>query len=186
MNFGSYMIDLCNVIAFIRNSYYILRFNLYNNKQYNQQYRSRFCLFVENWPHIYPPPFGYTPRFGNGISTKCLIYNATGATLNFVTNKDWQGYVYEAPYPSQIQNGQWGAFLHVKKSVVAKGSIGAVVYRTKIPSSSSSCDWLFCWRIPFTGENSVNTILRLSQNIINNVVYILLALLLSLHSCSSY
>jgi hypothetical protein len=101
-----------------------------------------------------------TPRYGNGISTKCLIYNATGATLDYITYNDWHGHIFETPYPSQIQNGQWGAFLHVHPKAAAKGSAGAVVYRTKRPSGSDSCDWLFCWSIPYIGDNSVSTILR--------------------------
>ncbi|CAN6352177.1 unnamed protein product [Urochloa humidicola] len=100
-------------------------------------------------------------RYGNGISTKCLIYNATGITLNFVTYKDWRGHVFEAPYPSVIHNGQWGAFLHVKPGGAARGSIGAVVYRSKRPNGSrDSCDWLFSWMIPFTGDNTVYTEIR--------------------------
>ncbi|CAN6361586.1 unnamed protein product [Urochloa humidicola] len=32
------------------------------------------------------------------------------------------------------------------------GSAGAVVYRSKRPFGNSySCDWLFCWSIPFFG-----------------------------------
>ncbi|CAN6361597.1 unnamed protein product [Urochloa humidicola] len=100
-------------------------------------------------------------RYGNGISTKCLIYNATGVTLNFATYHDWRGKVFEAPYPSVIHNGQWGAFLHVKPSGASRGSIGAVVYRSKRPNGSrDSCDWMFSWMIPFTGSNTVYTEIR--------------------------
>ncbi|CAL4898249.1 unnamed protein product [Urochloa decumbens] len=100
-------------------------------------------------------------RYGNGISTKCLIYNATGITLNFADYHDWRGHVYETPYPSVIQNGQWGAFLHVKPGGAARGSIGAVVYRSKRPNGSrDSCDWMFSWMIPFTGDNTVYTEIR--------------------------
>ncbi|KQK24216.1 hypothetical protein BRADI_1g78772v3 [Brachypodium distachyon] len=80
-------------------------------------------------------------RYGYQISTKCLIYNATGTTLDFVTYNDWHGHIYDTPYPSDIQNGQWGPFLHV-------------------PSSSSSCDWLFSWSIPYMGDNGVYTEIR--------------------------
>ncbi|KAK3118165.1 hypothetical protein QOZ80_9BG0695220 [Eleusine coracana subsp. coracana] len=90
-------------------------------------------------------------RYGNGISTKCLIYNATGTTLNFVTYNDWHGHIYETPYPSVIQNGQWGAYLHVHPSAAMVGSAGAAVYRSKVPSSNDSCDWLFSWSIPYVG-----------------------------------
>ena len=128
---------------FDRNSYYIyiLRFHLYNNK------RSAIYIYIKVL---------FTPRYGNGISTKCLIYNATGATLDFITYKDWQGHIFETPHPSQIQNGQWGAFLHVHPKAAARGSAGAAVYRTKRPSGSDSCDWLFCWSIPYIGDNSVS------------------------------
>uniref|UniRef100_A0A8R7V9X7 Uncharacterized protein n=1 Tax=Triticum urartu TaxID=4572 RepID=A0A8R7V9X7_TRIUA len=89
-------------------------------------------------------------RYGNGISVKCLIYNATGATLSLATYSDWHGHIYDTPYPSDIQNGQWGAFLHVHPRGAAAGSAGAVVYRTKLPSGDDgSCDWLF--------SNGVNT-----------------------------
>ncbi|CAN6356752.1 unnamed protein product [Urochloa humidicola] len=100
-------------------------------------------------------------RYGNGISTKCLIYNATGVTLDFVTYHDWRGKVYETPYPAVIHNGQWGAYLHVKPSVATRGSIGAVVYRSRRPNGSSTkCDWMFSWMIPYTGRNRVYTEIR--------------------------
>ncbi|CAN6329632.1 unnamed protein product [Urochloa humidicola] len=100
-------------------------------------------------------------KYGNGISTKCLIYNATGITLNFAYSKDWRGHVYDTPYPSVIHNGQWGAYLHVKPGGAARGSIGAVVYRSKRPNGSrDSCDWMFSWMIPYTGSNTVYTEIR--------------------------
>ncbi|XP_051206165.1 23 kDa jasmonate-induced protein [Lolium perenne] len=98
-------------------------------------------------------------RYGDGISAKCLIYNATGTTLSFVTYKDWHGHIYDTPYPSQIQNGQWGAFLHVHPTFTS-GSSAAVVYRSKVPSGGSSCDWLFSWGIPYVGDNGVYTEIR--------------------------
>uniref|UniRef100_A0ACD6AB02 Uncharacterized protein n=1 Tax=Avena sativa TaxID=4498 RepID=A0ACD6AB02_AVESA len=94
-------------------------------------------------------------RYGNGISAKCLIYNATGKTLSFVTYKDWYGHIYDTPYPSDIQNGQWGAFLHVHPTAAMYGSFGAVVYR-----SAGMCDWLFSWSIPYIGDNGVYTEIR--------------------------
>ncbi|KAI5001283.1 hypothetical protein ZWY2020_025933 [Hordeum vulgare] len=99
-------------------------------------------------------------RYGNGIAVKCLIYNATGATLSLAKYNDWHGHIYDTPYPSDIQNGQWGAFLHVHPSGAAVGSAGAVVYRTKIPSSTRSCDWLFSWTVPYIGDNGVYTEIR--------------------------
>ena len=96
-----------------------------------------------------------TTRSGNGITTKCLIYNATGTTLNYDTYHDWHGHIYETPYPEEIQNGQWGAYIHVHPSGSMVGSAGAVVYRSKLPSDENeSCDWLFAWSIPFLGGSN--------------------------------
>uniref|UniRef100_A0ACD5VAQ5 Uncharacterized protein n=1 Tax=Avena sativa TaxID=4498 RepID=A0ACD5VAQ5_AVESA len=94
-------------------------------------------------------------RYGNGISAKCLIYNATGKTLSLQTYKDWTGHIYDAPYPSDIHNGQWGAFLHVHPAASLVGSFGAVVYR-----STGVCDLMFGWGIPYIGDNGVHTEIR--------------------------
>ncbi|CAN6270588.1 unnamed protein product [Urochloa humidicola] len=110
-------------------------------------------------------------RNGPGISAKCLIYNATGTTLNLDTYKDWHGHIYDTPYPAVIQNGQWGAFLHVNTTLVA-GSAGAVVYRSDIPSSTSKCDWLFSWSIPYNGDNRVFTEIREEGHFSNHWDYI--------------
>jgi hypothetical protein len=83
------------------------------------------------------------------------------------TTHDWHGHVYDKPYPSEIQNGQWGAFLHVRAPLIS--SHGAVVYRSKLPDNSSeSCDWLLAWFVPvglmsnkvyteIRGEGSLNS-----------------------------
>ncbi|KAL2906709.1 23 kDa jasmonate-induced protein [Bienertia sinuspersici] len=53
-------------------------------------------------------------RFGGTdlVSTMCLIYNATGASMTFVIAQDWKGRLCESAYPVIIANGQWGVFLH--------------------------------------------------------------------------
>lgn len=53
-------------------------------------------------------------NWGTGISTLCLVYNATGDTITRVPGHDWYGHI-EDQYPEEIANGQWGGFLHVKK-----------------------------------------------------------------------
>ncbi|KAF3447939.1 hypothetical protein FNV43_RR08646 [Rhamnella rubrinervis] len=94
-------------------------------------------------------------RYGSGISSLCMIFNATGSTLTYVSNKDWHGQIYESPYPSLIQNGQWGAFLHTRPKVSLEGSEGAVVYRGKNNAGVQS-DWMLAWSIPRNGHNSVS------------------------------
>ncbi|XP_048327259.2 23 kDa jasmonate-induced protein-like [Ziziphus jujuba] len=97
-------------------------------------------------------------RYGNGISALCMIFNATGGTLTYSGNKDWHGHVYESPYPAKIQNGQWGAFLHVHPSWFA-GSEAAVIYRG-YNNDGTLCDWMLSWGIPYIGDNHAYTEIR--------------------------
>ncbi|BFG21422.1 hypothetical protein CerSpe_076960 [Prunus speciosa] len=41
-------------------------------------------------------------QHGDGISTRCLIYNATGETLTYAISKDWCGQIGPSPYPALI------------------------------------------------------------------------------------
>ncbi|KAL6297593.1 hypothetical protein ACE6H2_005735 [Prunus campanulata] len=94
---------------------------------------------------------------GYGVSSLCLVYNATGDTIRLVANKDWYGNIGHAPYPTQIANGQWGAFLHVKTSGLASGSVAAVAYRGK-NNNGNDCDWLLAWRNPWNRNLFTNTV----------------------------
>ncbi|KAF3447933.1 hypothetical protein FNV43_RR08640 [Rhamnella rubrinervis] len=95
-------------------------------------------------------------RYGSGISSLCMIFNATGRSLTYVGIHDWHGHIYESPCPSLIQNGQWGAFLHTRPTASLEGSEGAVVYRGK-NNAGVACDWMLAWSIPRFGRNSVST-----------------------------
>lgn len=93
---------------------------------------------------------------GNGVSTLCLVYNATGDSIAMVTDHDWYGNIGSVPYPNEIGNGQWAAFLHVKKSGVASGSLAGIVYRGKNTSGKNK-DYLLCWATPWGAKsNSVS------------------------------
>ena len=84
-------------------------------------------------------------RYGNGVSTLCLIYNATGCTMEHAGNINWFGQmVGESPYPDKIENGQWVAFLHVHDYEAAAGSIAATVYRGK-NANGTVCEWMLSW-----------------------------------------
>ena len=87
-------------------------------------------------------------QWGSGVSTLCLIYNATGDTLNYVASHDYCGHIGPAMYPQEIANGQWGAFLHVKYNGEAAGSTATVVYRGK-NEAEQECDWLLGWSNPW-------------------------------------
>ncbi|KAF3447812.1 hypothetical protein FNV43_RR08517 [Rhamnella rubrinervis] len=98
-------------------------------------------------------------RYGSGISSLCMIFNATGRSLTYVGSHDWHGHIYESPCPSLIQNGQWGAFLHTRPTASLEGSEGAVVYRGK-NNAGVACDWMLAWSIPRFGRNSAFTEIR--------------------------
>ncbi|KAL4574700.1 hypothetical protein LXL04_021536 [Taraxacum kok-saghyz] len=82
-------------------------------------------------------------KWGNGIMTLCMIYNATGETLTYVTSRNRYGDIGPSPYPIIIMNGQWGAYLHNKTQSMC-GSVAAVVYRGKY-SDNSFCDRMITW-----------------------------------------
>ena len=99
-------------------------------------------------------------QYGNGVSALCLVYNATGNSLTFVESKDWYGEIWNSPFPQRIQNGQWGAFLHTKKPVVATGSMAAAVYRGSDGISGNNCDYMMSWMHPWGPiTNSVSVVL---------------------------
>ncbi|KNA13461.1 hypothetical protein SOVF_116850, partial [Spinacia oleracea] len=83
------------------------------------------------------------PRFGLGVSTMCMIYNATGHPLTLVDTHSWEGRICETPYPMVILNGQWGAFLHGQYHNGA-ASEACVVY------NGLNFDWV----LSFTNSNS--------------------------------
>ncbi|KAD6795799.1 hypothetical protein E3N88_06695 [Mikania micrantha] len=95
-------------------------------------------------------------QWGNGISTLCLLYNATGETLTYAASRNWFGDIGPSPYPTVILNGQWGAYLHTKIPKMPSGSVAAVVYRGKY-TENAFCDRMITWSIPwqrFTQDNA--------------------------------
>nr|XP_028964041.1 23 kDa jasmonate-induced protein-like isoform X1 [Malus domestica] len=97
-------------------------------------------------------------QYGDGVSTLCLVYNATGETIRYAYKKDWYGHIGNAPYPPLIANGQWGAFLHVKTAGESSGSNAAVVYRG-LNIVNEECDWMLSWSNPWDRTKSDNTVI---------------------------
>ncbi|XP_060675277.1 23 kDa jasmonate-induced protein [Ziziphus jujuba] len=96
-------------------------------------------------------------KYGDGIATLVTIYNATGDTLTYFREHDFSGHIGEAPYPRQIQNGQWAAFLHVA------GSSAAVLYRglNYDESGGEEYVWLHSWyNVPSNPKKYVYTEIR--------------------------
>ncbi|XP_052183559.1 23 kDa jasmonate-induced protein-like [Diospyros lotus] len=87
-------------------------------------------------------------EWGVGVSTLCLIYNATGGPVYYVTSHNYLGHIGPAPYPQMIANGQWAAFFHVKTTGELSGSTAAVVYRGK-NEAGQECDWMLGWSNPY-------------------------------------
>ncbi|CAN6573783.1 unnamed protein product [Malus baccata var. baccata] len=73
-------------------------------------------------------------QYGGGVSTLCLVYNATGDTISY-----------------------WGAFLHVKTAIDFYGSTAAVVYRG-LNNVGEECDWMLSWSNPLDRTSSTNTV----------------------------
>jgi len=87
--------------------------------------------------------------YGDGASTHCLVYNSTGVNIPLVTSYDWHGHIGSAPYPNEIGNGQWAAFLHVHSTSAATGSVAGVVYRGKNTNGQNK-DYLLSWCTPIS------------------------------------
>ncbi|KAF3447069.1 hypothetical protein FNV43_RR12249 [Rhamnella rubrinervis] len=99
-------------------------------------------------------------KYGDGSCTLGLIYNATGNTITHVGGHNWEGNIYEqTSYPAQLENGQWGVFLHVRSSS-RSGSVGAVVYRGK-DKTGTDYDRMLAWYNPLSQTpNAVYTEIR--------------------------
>jgi len=91
---------------------------------------------------------GLKAVYGDGQSTLCVVYNATGDVLRKVDNHDWYGYIGSVPYPDEIGNGQWAAFHHVHRIGEPSGSVGAVVYRG-MDRDCVEKDYLVAWSTPW-------------------------------------
>nr|XP_043613743.1 23 kDa jasmonate-induced protein-like [Erigeron canadensis] len=86
-------------------------------------------------------------KYGDGVSTLSIFYNATGDTLFYAEDHSKSGKIYDS-YPVKVQNGQWGGYLHTKEPVVvASGSEAFVVYRGKY-NDTDFCKQLIAWYVP--------------------------------------
>lgn len=97
--------------------------------------------------------------YGDGVSTMVLVYNATGSTVELVhgQNKDWSGYVNHEQPPTNFQNGQWLAFLHVHPQAQAIGCEAARVFRSRNVSGDVR-DFMVAWSLPWGNTpNSVSS-----------------------------
>jgi len=92
---------------------------------------------------------GLKKNYGNGISTKICILNATGQELKKLHEGSWHGRWHVGFDPS-ISNGQGSSILHVHSDSAAKGSSGYLVYRIQ----NLKLDVFIGWYTPYSGRNT--------------------------------
>jgi hypothetical protein len=123
----------------------------YIDKRKTQEDRAREAMNLINEDDKNTKAAAYVEKvkenYGDGASTLCLVYNATGDTISYVTDHDWYGFIGRTPYPTEIGNGQWGAFQHNHGTL--SGSEGAVVYRGK-NADGNDRDILLAWSTPLS------------------------------------
>ncbi|XP_058764397.1 23 kDa jasmonate-induced protein-like [Vicia villosa] len=101
-------------------------------------------------------------NYGDGVSTLCLLYNATGDTLEIVDGQkqDWHGSVEKEEPPRSFDNGQWVAFLHTHPTSEAYGCEAARVYRGKNIKGDVR-DFMVAWSTPWGSiQNAAYTEVR--------------------------
>ncbi|KAL6544313.1 hypothetical protein OROGR_010810 [Orobanche gracilis] len=97
--------------------------------------------------------------YGNGTSTLCMVFNATGGNLHFDRHHSWEGSVWRSPFPDIIQNGQWAGFLFVRDRLMGP-SKGAIVYRGE-NNDGIGRDWMLAWNTSrMDWQNRVYTEIR--------------------------
>ncbi|CAH9113959.1 unnamed protein product [Cuscuta epithymum] len=84
--------------------------------------------------------------YGTGTTTLVTFFNATGGDLSFVSYHSWEGSVWRYPVPHLVQNGQWGAFLHVRDRLM--GPSKAALIFSGFNHAGVACDWLLAWNTP--------------------------------------
>jgi hypothetical protein len=78
------------------------------------------------------------------VSTLSRFYNASGDQIKVNFDHSWRGSFYKDSPPSTVENGQWTTFIHVHPGGSAKGSAGAVIYRT-----AADTDIFIGWQNPW-------------------------------------
>ncbi|CAO2148086.1 unnamed protein product [Urochloa humidicola] len=96
-------------------------------------------------------------RYGKGMSTLVLVYNATGANLTLEQGgPNWYGHNFGIQPPRSFQNGQWIAFLHISGQGVLVGSEAARVFRGTDVNRRTR-DFMVAWSIASSGANNAYT-----------------------------
>ncbi|MEH1865089.1 MAG: hypothetical protein V7K69_08770 [Nostoc sp.] len=95
---------------------------------------------------------GLKSNYGNGISTKICIFNATGQKLKNLLEGSWHGKWYDG-FDTEIENGQCSSILHVHNSGGLAGSSGYLVYQIE----NLNLNVFIGWDTPYSAAFSSNT-----------------------------
>ena len=161
---------MANPFGVVVDNYKLKQMERYVDKIITQEDRAREAMHLINEDGKNQKAANYVENlkgeYGDGVSTLCLFYNATGDTLYCVDYHNWLGNVGRTPYPSEIGNGQWASFLHVHPTGQSTGCEAAVVYRGK-NKDGQDYDYLVAWSTPWGPwyKNKVNTYIYKSTHV---------------------
>eukprot|EP01084_Bolivina_argentea_P310198 536727_1 len=91
-------------------------------------------------------------NYGNGVATKCVVWNNTQGTLYYLAKDSFSGRFDTNP-PVAIAAGAFGIWLHCKKDGTACGSIGYVCYGLD-SKTYPEVKFYLGWDTPYSGKNS--------------------------------
>jgi hypothetical protein len=89
-----------------------------------------------------------------------MIYNASGADLNYLGIEDSSGHLGQWPVDSVIANGQWSVFLHVHTSGSVCGSVAVAKFTSGYGGNVN-----LSWETPYKGSNSAGQFTDIPQKI---------------------
>ena len=99
--------------------------------------------------------------YGDGISTKILVENATGQDLIKVTDTQYSSGKWQVLPAHIFGNKKWMACLHVHISGTATGSTGSMTFE-------DNPDFICGWDTPFSGENLISGGRRVKADFLEN------------------
>jgi len=97
--------------------------------------------------------------FGNGISSRVIIYNASPEPMDYYDDENYSGKFYTGP-PKTIPPFKHAAFLHTKRVAAIAGSRAAVMFTQQKSQSVVA----FGWNNPYMGANYIGVKVEQSAN----------------------
>ena len=95
---------------------------------------------------------GMKKDYGNGVSTRIMVYNGLGVPLQKRSSHDDSGRWSTNTLADRIEVGEWSIGFHHKKAGSATGSCGAVGYN--LLGYGNDDVLMIGWDTPWSGSNS--------------------------------